>query len=249
MGIGVKLGIFSSTGATVASSFSNTFSTIFDGSDDKAEGASDFESLDGATQATWMFWFKTSSTAKQYVISQWHASSNDNRNLRVEITPSSTKVDIYIGHNISYRATGTTISTGAWHQGVVTYNGSNTGNQRVKFYLDGSSQAQIGFSGPTTLKADPASPFTVAARIGDNFSEFVGHIDEVSIFSAELTAGEVSTYHNSGVPNDLTDESNLIHWWRMGDGDSHPTIEDQVGSYDLTMTNMASDDLVEDVPE
>ena len=34
----------------------------------------------------------------------------------------------------------------------------------------------------------------------------------------------------------------------MGDGDSHPTIEDQVGSYDLTMTNMASDDIEDDVP-
>jgi hypothetical protein len=34
----------------------------------------------------------------------------------------------------------------------------------------------------------------------------------------------------------------------MGDGDTYPTIEDNAGSYDLTMTNMASDDIVEDVP-
>ena len=48
------------------------------------------------------------------------------------------------------------------------------------------------------------------------FSEFNGNLDEISIFSAELTSGQVSTYYNSGVPTDLTGQSNLIHWWRMG---------------------------------
>ena len=34
----------------------------------------------------------------------------------------------------------------------------------------------------------------------------------------------------------------------MGDGDTHPTIEDNAGSNDMTMTNMASGDIEEDVP-
>ena len=248
MGIGAKLGIFSVTGATAASSFSNTFSTVFDGTDDFAEGASDFESFDGGTQMSISFWFKTQATSQQEVITQWDASTNDNRNLRIIFIPSSTRVDIYLTQNIAYRSTSTTINTDTWHHAVMTYNGGNTGNQRVKFYLDGSVQSQIGFNGPTAMKSDPASPLTVGARTDYAFSEFNGNLDEISIFSAELTSGQVSTYYNSGVPTDLTGQSNLIHWWRMGDGDSHPTIEDQVGSYDLTMTNMASDDLVEDVP-
>ena len=34
----------------------------------------------------------------------------------------------------------------------------------------------------------------------------------------------------------------------MGDGDTYPTIEDNEGSIDLTMTNMASGDIETDVP-
>lgn len=230
------------------SGFSNVYSIDFDGVDDYTEGASEFNSLDGATQATWMFWFKTQATTLQYIISQWDALDNADRNLRVEITPSSTRVDIYLGQNIAFRSTSTTINTGTWYHGVVTYNASNTGNQRVKFYLNGSSQSNIGFSGPTSMQANPTSPLTVGKRTAYNFNEFSGNIDEVAIFSDELTSGEVTTYYNSGVPTDLTGQSDLIHWWRMGDGDTFPTLTDNVGSYNLTMTNMASGDIEEDVP-
>jgi len=34
----------------------------------------------------------------------------------------------------------------------------------------------------------------------------------------------------------------------MGDGDTYPTIEDNAGSLDSTMTNMSEDGIVEDVP-
>jgi len=228
--------------------FSNVYSVDFDGVDDYCEGASDFESFDGATQMSIMFWFKTQATSEQYIASQWDASVGANRNLRVQIKPSSTTVDIYLGQNIAFRSTGTTINTDTWYHGAVTYNASNVGNQRVKFYLNGSSQSQIGFSGPTSMKANPTSPLTVGKRTAYNFNEFSGNIDEVAIFSDELTSGEVTTYYNSGEPTDLTGESNLIHWWRMGDGDTFPTLTDNVGSYNLTMTNMASGDIEEDVP-
>jgi hypothetical protein len=228
--------------------FSNVKSLNFDGTDDFCEGASDFESFDGRTQMSISFWFKTQATTQQEVISQWDASSNDNRNLRIIFIPSSTRVDIYLTQNIAYRSTSTTINTDTWHHAVITYNGGNTGNQRVKFYLDGSVQSQIGFNGPTAMKSNPASPLTVGARTDYAFNEFNGNLDEISIFSAELTSGEVSTYYNSGTPTDLTGESNLIHWWRMGDGDEYPTLTDNVGSYNLTMTNMVSGDIEEDVP-
>ena len=61
--------------------------------------------------------------------------------------------------------------------------------------------------------------------------------------------------YNSGAPIDLSADSgnydnsgDLDYWWRMGDGDTFATIEDNEGSVDLTMTNMASDDIVDDVP-
>mgnify|MGYP003154105784 FL=1 len=247
MGIGAKLGVFSVTGATVASSFTNAKSIAFDGSDDYVEGSAEFNSLDGATQSSFMFWFKTQATSLQYVASQWAESNNDNRNLRIQITPSTPRIDVYLGHNIAFRSS-TSISTDAWHHLAVTYNGGNAGSSRVKVYLDGSAATNVGFSGPTSMKANPASAFSIGRRTGYAFNEFNGNIDEVSIFDAELTSGQVSTYYNSGVPTDLNGQSNLIHWWRMGDGDTYATLTDNAGSYDLTMNNMASDDIEDDVP-
>ena len=40
-----------------------------------------------------------------------------------------------------------------------------------------------------------------------------------------------------------------LSWWRMGDGDTFPTLTDNgSGGNDGTMTNMSSGNIVEDVP-
>ena len=228
--------------------FSNVYSVDFDGVDDYCEGGSEFNSLDGATQATWMFWFKTTATGIQYPISQWDASDSADKNLLVLFKPSDNRVDISCGSNTTYRRTDITISTNTWHHAAVTFNGANTAKDRVIFYLDGVQYKQTTYNGPTTLKANPTSPLTVGARTSYTFYEWTGNLDEVAIFDTELTSGEVSTYYNSGTPTDLTGQSDLIHWWRMGDGDTYPTLTDNVGSYNLTMTNMASGDIETDVP-
>jgi hypothetical protein len=245
MALGTKLGIIASSGV---SAFSNVYSIDFDGVDDVVSGSTEFNSLDGATQATWMFWFKTTVDTIQYPISQWDASDSNNRNLIVLFKPSDDRVDISCGSNTTYRRTDITISENEWHHGVVTFNGGNTAKDRVIFYLDGVQYKQTTYNGPTALKANPTSPLTVGARTSYTFYEWTGNLDEVAVFDTELTSGQVSTYYNSGTPTDLTGQSNLIHWWRMGDGDTFPTLTDNVGSYDLTMVNMASGDIETDVP-
>ena len=251
MALGTKLGIIALSGVE-DSSFSNVYSIDFDGVDDYCEGSSDFDSLDGATQATWMFWFKTSATGIQYPISQWDASTADNRNLLVLFKPADNRVDISCGSNTTYRRTDITISTGAWHHAAITFNAANTAKDRVIFYLDGTQYKQTTYNGPTSLKANPASPLTVGARTSYTFYEWTGNIDEVAVFDTELTSGEVSTYYNSGTPTDLTGESNLIHWWRMGDPGgtgTYPTIVDvQGGTMRMTMTNMTDSDINTNVP-
>ena len=42
--------------------------------------------------------------------------------------------------------------------------------------------------------------------------------------------------------------SNPDHWWRMGDGDTFPTLTDVNGGLDATMVNMTVADIVSDVP-
>ncbi len=58
--------------------------------------------------------------------------------------------------------------------------------------------------------------------------------------------------YGGGAPPDLTDASapsNLVGYWRMGDGATFPTIpDDSTNSNDGTMTNMEATDLVGGAP-
>ena len=38
------------------------------------------------------------------------------------------------------------------------------------------------------------------------------------------------------------------HWWRMGDTDTYPNIQDQVANAVMVMYNMSAADIVTDVP-
>ena len=90
----------------------------------------------------------------------------------------------------------------------------------------------------------------------EEMKELVGEVDIDSIFSQvkesivnDKKASQVSNLYNSGVPTDLTTFSpSASHVYRMGDGDTFPTIEDKVGNADQTMTNMASSNFVTDTP-
>ena len=65
-------------------------------------------------------------------------------------------------------------------------------------------------------------------------------MDEVSIWGTALSAADVLTLYNSGIPSDLSSalSSTPDGWWRMGDGvgDANPSsgdiIVDQIGDID-----------------
>ena len=83
-----------------------------------------------------------------------------------------------------------------------------------------------------------------------------GNIDEVAVWGAALDADAITAVYNSGEPTDLTSDSgdydnsaNLQGYWRMGDGDTYPTITDNSSnSNNGTMTNMVSGDIEEETP-
>ena len=98
------------------------------------------------------------------------------------------------------------------------------------------------------------------SSIGNNANSgqyFLGNLDEVSIYNAELSAADVTTLYNDGLPYTVEADSGLIGWWRMGDGTltgdpiaTFPTIpDDSSNSNDGEMTNMTSADFEADVPD
>ncbi len=150
------------------------------------------------------------------------------------------------GANTGFTFT-TTLTAGVWQHVVFTYSGnSNINGSRVyKNSAIGNTPTSGALSG-TWLESQN---FLIAAR-GSGFY-FSGKIDEITVWNKALSQGEVGELYNLGaptVPSEHSASSNLVNYWRMGDGDSFPTILDNKGSNNLTMTNMNAGSIVEDVP-
>lgn len=139
--------------------------------------------------------------------------------------------------------------TDQWHHVTLTYSGNRSANG-VKIYIDGVNKnlnivhdLLSGTGTPTNLN--------IGSRAGAVFY-FPGYIDDISVFDHVLNDQEVSNLYNNSLASDLSmfsSSANLIGWWRMGDGDSYPTVKDHSGqSNDGTMTNMTGNAIVPTYP-
>jgi hypothetical protein len=125
------------------------------------------------------------------------------------------------------------------------YNADQTGVTNRQACAEALINYHASNSRPVFIGADAASDTT-----GSDF--FPGHIDEVAIFNTTLSSSDITDIYNSGTPTDLSGESGLVGYWRMGDPDgtsAYPTIpDDSSNSNDGTMDNMESGDIVTVVP-
>jgi hypothetical protein len=80
-----------------------------------------------------------------------------------------------------------------------------------------------------------------------------GYLDEWVYWNIALSAGQVTSVYNGGVPHDLTllgFAANMMQWLLMGDGDSYPVLTDNAAGnvHDATMTNMTAFNIINFVP-
>lgn len=127
----------------------------------------------------------------------------------------TTRIDTSYGETFR-RTSSNVFSSGSgndWIHIVVTLD--NVGDPTM--YIDGSEVTLDTDSTPNTLNISNYSNDS-DVRIGA-FSQTSGdyNIDDVSIWSTELTSTQVSNLYNSGSGTDLTGSSNLAGWWKMGD--------------------------------
>ena len=145
------------------------------------------------------------------------------------------------------------VADGNWHHIVCGFNLGSTSTSIVIFidgvaFSDSIGNATYISIGTWAAAINTAAPF----RIGNVNRGFKGIMDEVSMWDKLLNLSQAQDIYNSGTPTDLTGSSNLIGWWRNGDPTgtgAYPTIVDQsTNSNDGTMNNMASGDIITDVP-
>jgi hypothetical protein len=127
----------------------------------------------------------------------------------------------------------TAVTANTWFHVTATHEAGSD-----KLYVNGSLEASGSASNFSTTD-------TANLRIGSSsiFGFYhQGLIDEVAFFNSALSASDITSIYNGGVPNDISSLS-PVGWWRMGenDGGTGTTITDQgSGGNDGTLINTAS---------
>lgn len=247
------------------SSYTNSLSVLFDGVNEYVDVGNVTElQFENNQPFSGSVWFKTSSTAVQILFAKREQQTTwpyTYRGYSLCLRQNDVKFDACNGTNSSaldVRANKSPgqYSDGQWHHAAVTYDGSGNASG-VQIYVDNVALAMttiIDTLGSNTILNE--QPFLWGARGGGPGSTiakyFIGNQDEGSVWDVELTSSQVSEIYNNGVPANLTSHSiasNLVHWLRMGDSDTYPTLTDNsVNSNNGTMTNMESGDIEADVP-
>jgi hypothetical protein len=134
----------------------------------------------------------------------------------------------------------------AWHHLVVTRIGT-----AFVMYVDNSS---VDTSSPTLKDFSSTDLLRIGVR-SNLGNDYLGNIDELSLWNKGLSASEVSELYNNGIPSNLASHSsysNAISWWRMGEDATFDgtnwTVPDNAGSNDGTSANMTLSDRVGDAP-
>ena len=195
------------------------------------------------------WWYKSTAVGTNTIVSKCNPSS-----VGYEIVVIGDKARIYWVNTWTSNSIivtfasmlGTALNNGAWHHCTLTYNGGSTAAS-FNFYID----AMI-CSADVIKDALTGSILNLVDFVIGGYEFYcMGNIDELAVYSRELTGAEVAWLYNSGHPCSLTAggaPANLLSWWRMGDGDTYPTLTDAVGGHNGTMTNMAAGNIVADVP-
>ncbi len=237
--------------------FSNVLSTLFDGVNEHATVPStanfQFDKDEAFSVSFWVQYTTTSGNRGVYNTITQDATARGieittpagGNEIRFNIIADAAVSDFLI---IETNASGITNSN--WFHVVVTYSGSGLATGQ-KIYVNAVNQAvTVSQAGPLVATTVSAEDLFIGARPAlVNFMN--GNLDELAIYDIELTSGQVTEIYNSGTPISLltTTFTDPIHWWRMGDGDTFPTMLNQIASApSATMVNMEAGDFVSDTP-
>ncbi len=207
-------------------------------------------------------WFKPSSNNQGQVILYFGDSDTSNGGYiqLMQINSGGNKLlRLRYGsthNNLRMQTSAGSLTPGTWQHLLITYDGGTTGASsadmadyygRFKMYIDGvlqstsNNHSNYGWTGGVD-----ADNFRVGRQSGNYMRGC--RVDELAIWGSDQSAN-VSAIYNSGGTHDLSLlASPPDHWWRMGDGDTYPNIQDNVGNAHFVMYNMTAADIVTDAP-
>lgn len=232
------------------------YSLDFDGTDDVVRCGDvpslTFERTDAFTVSAWV---QTSASGVEQTVlcKAEEAASTDDRGWALVIK-STGLVEFYLTHtsvtsNLLLLRTTLAVSLGVWVHLAAVYNGDSSAAS-TKIYIDGEEVPVTVVFDALTDTILNTREFQIGGR-GNLDSLFNGRIDDPAMYDKALSAAEIQTIFNGGMPGDLTvigPTVNLVGYWPI-DGDTFPTVTDlSISGNDGTMTNMAAEDIVLDAP-
>lgn len=244
--------------------FDNSFSYQFSGLASSYGQVPNDASIDFANTDAFSFSFYFKTTNGSATIMQKSALSSGNNGYTV-LLDGSARIDF------QFRATGTgdriyvrtdslppapaNLDNGSWHHCLITKASGSAAASTVSIYVNGNDET-LNVISDTLVGATTNSSFlSVAANIAGS-SRFQANLDEIAIWNVELNTTEVAEVYNSGSNAiDLQSGSgqistNLISWWRMGDGtfSAAPTVPDEEGSNTMTLQETIPGSFETEVP-
>lgn len=256
-----------------AEPFSNTKSVNFNNQDYLGANASLLANTLGRTgngsgsSDAWTisFWFKgsTSTNGAQTVFYYGDNDTSNGGNLHILYSGSFDRFRFHYGsnnNNIRLQTQSNTVVANTWYHVLITYDGGQTGSSsgdinnyysRFKIFIDGNLQTTTNTNNNYGWSSNIDSDnFRVGRYASGNYMKGGCKVDELAVWNSDQSANVSDIYDSGNVKNldSLTDKPK--HWWRMGDGDTYPNLQDSGTAANCTfvMYNMTSADIVNDVP-
>lgn len=195
----------------------NYKSIALDGVDDYVS----FSQITYAGEFTTSFWIKPGSLGVSFLAGR--EANSDYVWLR---TTSQIRIRINFSTYSFIESGGNDINTGNWNHLLISRDSSNN----VRLFLNGASfsTSQVG-AGDHRLDQ--------IGKVGTSYYD--GNVDETAFWDSDQSSN-LATIYNSGVPNDISSLSPTL-WYRMGDGDTSPTLTDNGSSNNNgTMNNFSA---------
>ena len=207
------------------------------------------------------FWFKGGTdTTGQTILYYGSSDVTNGGHIELRYVGGSDKLRLRMGSSLNYIQETTpqdSLATGSWKHVLVAYDGGTTGASsgelsdyysRFSVYIDGSLQTMSNTHGNYGWSSAISGDNLRVGRYASGNYMKSNYIEELAIWSSDQSSN-ASDIYNSGSTHDLSDLTDSpVHYWRMGDGDTYPNIQDNVGTAHFVMYNMTAADIVTDAP-
>lgn len=167
----------------------------------------DYDVTDAVSLMAWVKTTSVSTWARIIDKSQWQDNGFD---LALSQITHAPLFEFFVNNTTSQALATTPVDDGEWHFIAGTF-----GNKKVRIYVDGVMEQEVTSTGEVDIKPNDW-PITLAVEANNLVGQpYTGLIDEVAIFSRELSGDEIEDIHQNGVPvlSAVDSKGKLVATW------------------------------------